>query len=119
MIVFLLVVGTIAVLGGVVMLSNATMGVGVVAFGCFMGICARIAQASQHQKELLRAMHGDPVDDALPRRSTAPKEDGRIVCPSCGYRNTATRTTCHQCGLSLPDPTLAPAPAAGPSSLAN
>lgn len=47
----MLFLGLIAVVVGVAMLSQATMGVGVIAIGCFLGICARIVQAGGHQRK--------------------------------------------------------------------
>jgi len=63
-------------IGGAVSLTQATMGVGIVAFGCAAGICARIFQAaardaearSQHEKEM-QAMQelGAKLDEFLSR----------------------------------------------------
>lgn len=41
---------------GVTMLSEATLGVGVVALGCLCGILARIAQAAQQHKALMETL---------------------------------------------------------------
>ena len=46
----LVVIAILAVAIGVLSLSQATMGVGVIAIGCFIGILARIAQASEHNR---------------------------------------------------------------------
>lgn len=37
---------------GIFLLSEATMGVGILALACFFGILARIAQADAHHKKL-------------------------------------------------------------------
>jgi len=44
---------------GVMMLSTATMGVGIIALGCLAGILARIWQAKFDQKELLETLGKD------------------------------------------------------------
>ena len=44
----LMILGILVVLIGAVSLSQATMGVGLVAIGCFLGILARLAQAEAH-----------------------------------------------------------------------
>ncbi|MGS0516354.1 hypothetical protein ACQR5T_20955 [Xanthomonas oryzae pv. oryzicola] len=46
----LVVIAILAVAIGVLSLSQATMGVGVIAIGCFIAILARLAQASEHNK---------------------------------------------------------------------
>jgi hypothetical protein len=52
MVALILIFGFLAMVIGFFTLSEATMGVGILAAGCFLGIVARIAQAAQHQKEL-------------------------------------------------------------------
>lgn len=45
----------LALLGGFLFISEATMGVGVIGFGCGLGILARIAQAgAQHKAAMAR-----------------------------------------------------------------
>lgn len=46
----LVVIAILAVTIGVLSLSQATMGVGIIAIGCFIGILARLAQASEHNR---------------------------------------------------------------------
>jgi hypothetical protein len=46
--VVLLIVSTCAALGGLLSLSEATMGVGLIAFGCWLAILGRITQAGDH-----------------------------------------------------------------------
>ncbi|AWH21864.1 hypothetical protein C1933_11925 [Stenotrophomonas sp. ZAC14D2_NAIMI4_6] len=53
MYIFLAVVGLLAALVGALMLTKATMGVGVIAFGIFLAALARIIQAERHQAQLL------------------------------------------------------------------
>lgn len=47
---------------GIVFLSNATMGVGAIAAGCFFGIFARIAQADRQHRAVLKALAQKPVE---------------------------------------------------------
>lgn len=51
MVTVLLVLSVIAAVFGLLSLSEATMGVGVLALACLLGIFARIAQAHQHHQE--------------------------------------------------------------------
>lgn len=46
-----LFLGLAAVIFGAFSLSQATMGAGIIAVGCFLGIFARIIQAQQHHSE--------------------------------------------------------------------
>lgn len=53
MTIVLVVVALLAGVIGVLSLSEATMGVGIICFGCLIGIVARIAQASvQHAAQM-------------------------------------------------------------------
>ncbi len=45
----LIAVGLLSATAGVVFLSDATIGVGLIALACFAGILARIAQAGWHR----------------------------------------------------------------------
>jgi len=49
---FLIVLALLAGFGGLMFLSNATTGVGVICFACLFAILARIAQAAEQHKEL-------------------------------------------------------------------
>ena len=51
--VLLLVIGAAAAGVGVILTSQATAGPAIIALACFLGIAARLAQASNHQKNLL------------------------------------------------------------------
>lgn len=51
----LMILAILAGVVGVFSLSQATMGVGIIALGCLLGILARLAQAEAHQRALMRA----------------------------------------------------------------
>jgi len=67
MVIFLLILALIAVGIGLFTLTQATMGVGILALACIFAIFARIAQAAKHQAQL-QAM--------LAERSPAPPYSG-------------------------------------------
>jgi len=51
--IFLVILGLLVVLGGILSLNQVTLGVGLIAIGCFLAILARLAQAeAQHRKIL-------------------------------------------------------------------
>jgi len=51
--IFLVILGLLVVLGGILSLTQATLGVGLIAIGCLLAILARLAQAeAQHRKTL-------------------------------------------------------------------
>lgn len=50
MTVLLVIIAILAVVFGVLSLSQATMGVGIIAIGCFIAILARLAQAAEHHQ---------------------------------------------------------------------
>lgn len=54
--IFLTIVALIFGVAGFLNLSEATLGVGLIAIGCLFGIVSRIAQASKHQKELMEKL---------------------------------------------------------------
>ena len=62
----LVVSSVIVVTAGVFYLTEATMGVGFVALGCYFGILARIAQASSHAEKIveMRQQQQAPPEDA-------------------------------------------------------
>lgn len=45
---------------GALLLTQATTGVGVIALACFLGILARLAQASGHHEEIKRFLEEKP-----------------------------------------------------------
>ena len=51
----LLVLALLAVGFGALSLSQATLGVGMIAIGCFLAIAARLAQAEVHHRAVLRS----------------------------------------------------------------
>lgn len=53
MYIFLVVVAILTAIAGAVMLTPATLGVGVIAFGIFLIALARVVQAERHQAQLL------------------------------------------------------------------
>lgn len=77
---------------GALSLSNATLGVGGIAVGCWLLIATRIFQASAHHDEALKAVRGD--------RSSAA---GTRICPGCHRVIGARATQCPHCGAELPD----------------
>lgn len=48
--VFLVIVAILVVGFGLLSLSEATMGVGIIATGCFIAILARLSQAAEYQR---------------------------------------------------------------------
>jgi hypothetical protein len=52
--------------------SQATSGVAGICFACFLAIAARVTQANDHHRELLRALA-----DSAATRQTAPKPEGQ------------------------------------------
>ena len=67
----LIVVSILAGLVGLLALSNATMGVGIMAGACLLAILARIAQAHEHHRELHPAKPFVPV----PGPGSSPPDD--------------------------------------------
>lgn len=53
MYILLAVLGLLAALAGALMLTKATMGVGVIAFGIFLVALARVIQAERHQAQIM------------------------------------------------------------------
>lgn len=53
---FLIFLALLAAVAGIFMLTEATLGIGVIAMACFLGILARITQAGSHQNELKREL---------------------------------------------------------------
>ncbi len=54
MYIFLVVVAILTAIVGALMLTPATVGIGVIAFGIFLIALARVVQAERHQAQLLR-----------------------------------------------------------------
>ena len=47
---------------GLLTLTQATMGAGMIAAACLAGILARIAQAAGHQRNIIREIRGQPTN---------------------------------------------------------
>lgn len=108
--VVLLILALLFVFGGALSLSNATAGVGVVAMGCFLAICARIAQAGTQHAALLRAVErASKTKEAQmpgsPAASTPSSEPGAaetsVRCANCGTVTTRGPAKCPICDASL------------------
>lgn len=54
--VILIVVAWFAAIVGLTVTNRLTESVAIIAFGCFLAICARILQASRHHRDLLQAL---------------------------------------------------------------
>jgi hypothetical protein len=55
--ILLVIVAGIATAIGFLSLSQATMGVGILAVACILGVFARIAQANKYQHDLIEAIN--------------------------------------------------------------
>jgi hypothetical protein len=64
MVILLVAMSCLGALMGLVLLSKATVGVGVLCGGCLLAILARIAQASAQHAELKRLIDKKPHDGA-------------------------------------------------------
>lgn len=56
MVILLVILALIALVIGFFTLSQATMGVGILATACLFGIFARVAQAANHQSEIKKLL---------------------------------------------------------------
>ena len=61
---FLIAIALLVAAVGVLFLSEATSGVGMIAFACLLGIIARIAQASDHRAKATAKPKPLPTDQA-------------------------------------------------------
>jgi ABC-type enterochelin transport system permease subunit len=52
----LIVIAILTAIAGALMLTQATMGVGVIAFGIFLAALARVVQAERHHSQLLNRL---------------------------------------------------------------
>jgi hypothetical protein len=64
MVILLVTMSCLGALMGLVLLSKATSGVGVLCVGCLLAIFARIAQASAQHAELKKLIDKKPQGDA-------------------------------------------------------
>ena len=98
----LIVLALLAGFLGLVFASQATIGVGLVGFGCLLAILARIRQADVHHRELHPEARYDPTTDPrydpttgrIRQPSTAPDNSAGVALPSklqiaCGFLITA------------------------------
>lgn len=102
MVVFLVILAILGWVAGSFLLSQATMGVGVLAAACLFGIFARIAQAGDQHREIMRTLRsgGEPSRADPPR----PSMPGDWFCNQCGNRNTTNVFDCTNCGAGRPKP---------------
>lgn len=93
----LLLIGSVGAAGiGVLGLSEATFGVGLLALACYFGILTRIIQASEVPPKKPK-----PI---APIWNTEKKDVGpmEIQCKQCGLVTTRGPSHCTQCGAKLP-----------------
>lgn len=60
MVPLLVIIALLVSAGAALLMSQATMGVGAMAFACLCGILARIAQSSTQHRELVRLARSAP-----------------------------------------------------------
>jgi hypothetical protein len=58
--ILLVILAVLVGCGGLLFLSNATAGVGIIAFGCLLAILARIAQASDYESDRKKQVTAGP-----------------------------------------------------------
>src|SRR5688572_28978235 len=88
---FLVVVALLAVLWGLLTLTQATQGVGAIAIACFLVILARLAQAGDHHRA---------IRDVLTSRWAAigGQPGPAWSCTRCGTQATDEMSYCSKCG---------------------
>lgn len=72
--IILVVVAVLFGIAGLFFLSEATTGVGLLAFGCLLAIMARIAQAGAQHQEATAAVESSSEPEAAPLLSPAERE---------------------------------------------
>lgn len=98
MVVFLILLAILGWVGGSFLLTQATMGVGALAAACLFAILARIAQASQQQRqtthllERILQLNMPPPDD--------PEAARLWQCRQCGQLNGLDLFDCARCQVS-------------------
>lgn len=80
MTIILVVICLLSALVGLLSLSNATLGVGLIAAACLVGILARIAQASEHHAALMAVANPGSVTPSFPMRPTPTWQKAAWVC---------------------------------------
>lgn len=84
MVAVLMVLSGLFAVGGLVFLNQATMGVGLIGFGCYLAIVGRMAQADRH------------IDDA--GAITTKISSSQIQCRKCGHIAPRGPAACPSCG---------------------
>lgn len=86
--VILVIFACIVAMLGLLLMSQATAGVGVIGVACLLAILARLAQAQHHHQEAMRALH-------RPTPAT-------WLCFHCGQHVSGQRTACPTCATAQP-----------------
>jgi succinate-acetate transporter protein len=60
MTIILILLSLVAIAGGILSMTQATMGAAIVGIGCFLGILARISQAYDQHAELVKLLTPKP-----------------------------------------------------------
>lgn len=89
-----------AALIGFALMTPATMGVGVMAFACYLGIVVRVIQASGQHDDVLRKLKRLAADPPKVVPLVAPGELGplEIRCKACGVIGQRGPDACPHCG---------------------
>lgn len=72
MVVWLMFLAAVSAIGGLLFLSQATAGVGMIAFGCFLGILGRVAQSHSQHFQLTDRSPKKPTEYAAPALPIGP-----------------------------------------------
>ena len=88
------------VLVGLVLTSQATIGVGLIAVACYLGIVVRVIQASGQHDDVLRKLKRLAADPPKVVPLVAPGELGplEIRCKACGVIGQRGPDACPHCG---------------------
>jgi hypothetical protein len=90
----LVVLAVLAWIGGSVLLTPTTYGVGVLVAGCLFGILARVAQAGRQHREMTWLLRtGLAVPTSTP---------SAWACSQCHWEHDGWQLTCSQCGAARP-----------------
>ena len=72
----LLALGIVAIIAGLLLTSQATVGVAVIGTGCFLAICARIDQAQSQHETLMKSLSRQERSSGTGQpASTQPEEE--------------------------------------------
>lgn len=91
----LVIVALVGWVIGILLLSQATYGVGVLAAACLFAILARMAQASRQHQEMRRLIEAQG-------RALAAQGQVAWVCMQCGTLAPSGILNCPACGTSRP-----------------